>query len=163
MEAIIVAAMSINRVIGKDNKIPWHLPKDIEHFLTTTQGQVVVMGNKTFDSLKRKPFKRRTNVVITSDVEYAPEEDVYKFRSFDEVKLTFAYRYFVYVIGGESIYKLAFQELKVRKIYLTIIHQFFDGDTFFPEFDLSKYRCVKAETHKENGLEFTFVELDLVE
>jgi dihydrofolate reductase len=163
MDAIFVVAMSINRVIGDQNKIPWHLPKDLEHFKNITRGQIVVMGNQTFSSLGRKPLKSRTNIVITRKPDSSFDEDVYKFKNFKEIENFFPYRKEIYVIGGEQIYRLALKEITVKKIYLTIIHEYFEGDTYFPDIDLNKYKCVKAETHTENGLEFTFTELDLIE
>ena len=120
------------------------------------------MGNATFNSLKRKPLKKRTNVVVTHEVNYRPNEDVYKVSSLNEVEELFSYRKNIFVIGGESIYKMAFQHMKVTKIYLTVIHEYFEGDTYFPEFDESKYRCVKSELLEENGLLFSFTEFNLI-
>ena len=162
MEVTIVAAMSVNRVIGKDNNIPWELPSDLKRFRELTEAQVVIMGNATFNSLKRKPLKKRTNVVVTHEVNYRPNEDVYKVSSLNEVEELFSYRKNIFVIGGESIYKMAFQHMKVTKIYLTVIHEYFEGDTYFPEFDESKYRCVKSELLEENGLLFSFTEFNLI-
>ena len=163
MDAILVVAMSLNRVIGDENKIPWHLPMDLERFKNITMGNIVVMGNLTFSSLGRKPLKGRTNIVLTRKPDSSFDEDVYKFKNFKEIQNFFPYRKEVYVIGGEQIYRLALAQMTVKKIYLTVINEYFEGDAYFPEIDLSKYKCVKAETHTENGLEFTFTELDLIE
>jgi len=160
---MIIAAMSLNRVIGKDNKIPWHLPKDLKHFATVTDGHTVVMGNNTFNSLNRKPLKGRGNIVITHNTHYRPNEAVYKVGSLEELKELFGFKKNVFIIGGESIYKLALEKLKISKIYLTIVHEYYDGDAHFPEIDLTKFHCVKFETHEENGIIFSFTEFDAIE
>lgn len=163
MDAILVAAMSINGVIGVNNKIPWHLPMDLERFKKITWGQAVIMGNNTFNSLGRKPLKRRSNIVLTRNVYFKPEEEVYKVKDFDEAIALFPYRKEIYVIGGEETYRLAMEKMNVKKMYLTVVHEYFQGDTYFPEFDRSKFECAKIETHEQNGLEFSFMELNRIE
>jgi dihydrofolate reductase len=160
MEVALIAAMSLNRVIGKDNKLPWHLPKDLKHFASVTAGHTVVMGNKTFNSLNRKPLSGRLNIVLTNNVGYKPDENVCKISSLEELKDC---KNKVFIIGGESVYRLALEKLKVSKIYLTLIHDYYDGDSYFPEIDLSKFHCVKYETQEEKGIIFSFTELDAID
>lgn len=163
MEVILIAAMSLNRVIGKDNKIPWHLPKDLKHFAAVTAGHTVVMGNNTFNSLNRNPLKGRVNIVVTHNPHYKTNENVYKIKSLDDLNPFFDQKRRIFVIGGESIYQLALEKLKVSKIYLTIINKHYDGDSYFPQIDFTKFKCLKTENHQENDLEFSFNEFETIE
>jgi dihydrofolate reductase len=129
-----VVAASENNVIGKDNQLLWHLPNDMKFFKNTTWGMPVVMGRKTFDSIKRKPLGGRVNIVITShtgikaegegrmQVAVSPEQAMEQAAQTD-CKETF-------IIGGGEIYK-AFMPM-VNRIYLTRVHATLEGDTFLP-------------------------------
>ncbi|MCB0685549.1 MAG: dihydrofolate reductase [Saprospiraceae bacterium] len=153
-----IAAMSKNRVIGKENDLPWHLPADMKYFMRTTKGHHVIMGRKTFESLG-VPLKNRTNIIITRDVFYtasgilvchALEEalDIADAHSEEEV----------FVIGGAEIYKLSLPYLD--RIYLTEIDLMVpDGDAFFPEFKSSEWQLTNEEPHEpdeRNHYPYTF-------
>lgn len=159
MKLYHVVAMAQNRVIGKDNKLPWHFSCDLKYFKQLTLGSAVVMGRKTFESIG-KPLPARDNFVLTRNAFLikkerchreqseaiseiassqtktvsAPRNDkegtLYYFHSFDEaiasVKTGKAF-----VIGGATIYQQTLN--KVDGIYLTLIHQNFEGDAFYPE------------------------------
>jgi dihydrofolate reductase len=124
-----IAAMSLNRVIGKDGKIPWHIPEDFRWFKQTTLGQAVLMGRKTFESLG-KPLPGRRNLVVTRGAEIPGVEmvrDLEGFRPED-------YPGDVWVIGGGEIYRQMLA--RCESIYLSIIPRFVEnGDAFFPEFE----------------------------
>lgn len=121
--------MSLNRVIGRDNKIPWHLPEDFRWFKQCTTGQVVLMGRKTFESLG-KPLPNRTNVVVSRSAEIPGVEVVRDLANFDPS--AYAPRE-VWVIGGSEIYA---QLLPLcSDLYLTVVQREVEGDAFFPEFE----------------------------
>lgn len=161
MNISIIVAMSRNRVIGKNNKIPWNLPEDRWHFRDLTKGHVVIMGRKTHESIGG-PLGGRTNVILTREETYRPSgcwtvssisEAIVAFQLFE-----FAWGEEVFCIGGAQTYKL-FLPLTSR-IYATIIDKDFPGDTFFPELDCDEWQ----ETERLNragadDLKFSFVTL----
>lgn len=130
-----IAAMSQNLVIGKDNKLLWHIPEDFKHFKRVTMGKPVIMGRKTYQSIG-KPLPGRTNIIITSQPDQV-EGDVVTVATLDEA-LARAKQIAadtnvdeVFIIGGGQIYAAAMAQ--TDRIYLTVINQDFEGDTFFPK------------------------------
>ena len=127
---IAVAAMSLNRVIGKEGGIPWHLPEDFKWFKRLTLGHVILMGRKTFDSLGRKPLPGRTSIVVSRQGGEIPGVTTLQdLSSLDPAK----FEQKVFVIGGAQIYA----ELLPRcsDLYLSVVKREVAGDTFFPEFE----------------------------
>lgn len=124
-----IAAMSPNRVIGKDGRIPWHIPAELQWFKKMTLGQAVLMGRKTYESLGR-PLPKRRNLVVTrggglgEGVEIV--RDLEGFRPED-------YPCDVWVIGGGEIYRQMLG--RCEELYLSVIARVVDGDAFFPEFE----------------------------
>jgi dihydrofolate reductase len=158
MSISIIVAMSQNRVIGKDNHLPWHLPEDLKHFKKITTDHPIIMGRKTSESIGRK-LPDRINCVVTRRTDFTTNcEEV--FNSFDEV-LAYANssNEECFIIGGEEIYRLALPH--ADKIYMTVIEKNFEGDAFFPEVDLENDFVVikKAETQisEKEKLPFHFV------
>ncbi|ODP98348.1 diacylglycerol kinase [Salinivibrio sp. ML323] len=129
MRVSLVAAMANDRVIGKNNQMPWHLPADLAWFKRTTLGHPVVMGRKTFESIGR-PLPKRPNIVISRDPDYQPE-GVTVVRSPEQALKTVAEYEEVMVIGGGTIYQ-AFLP-RADRLYLTFIDLDVDGDTRFPQ------------------------------
>ena len=125
-----IAAMSLNRVIGKGNRLPWHLPEELKWLRKITHGQVIVMGRKTFESMGR-PMPDRENIVLTrSDIEIP---GVRILRSLDDVEKLETDKE-IWIFGGAEIYKQALP--RCRDLYLTVVNQqIVDGDVFFPEFE----------------------------
>lgn len=119
----IVVACDPNNVIGKDGKLPWHIPEDLKVFKSLTMGHVIVMGRKTWESLPKKPLPGRTNVVISRTM---TGENCYD--SLDKVLEDYPD---VYVIGGAEIYRLALP--KADQIFMSKVKKPYDGDTYFPE------------------------------
>ena len=157
----IIAALARNRVIGRENRMPWHLPEDLKRFKQLTLGQAVIMGRRTFESIidtVGKPLPGRDNIVVTrSQVWTRPgcrvanslEAAVTAAQSSSEA----------FVIGGAEIYALAMP--LAQRLYLTEIEREFDGDTFFPEFDRSDWREISRERQALEGPEgfgYAFVE-----
>lgn len=143
-----IAALAKNRVIGKNNDLPWRLPDDMKFFMQTTQGHHVIMGRKNYDSLlpRFKPLPNRTNIVITrqKDLEapgcivlHAVEPALEIARKNGEQEC--------FIIGGAEIYKLAMPH--TTRLYLTEIDAVVDGDTYFPEIDQSQWKEVSRTHH----------------
>jgi dihydrofolate reductase len=124
-----IAAMSLNRVIGRGNQIPWHLPEDFKWFKRMTTGNVVVMGRKTFESIGRPLPNRETIVVSRSGFSYPGVRTV---ESLDEIDLANETRE-VFICGGAQIYAQALP--KCSDLYLTLVKREVEGDAFFPMFE----------------------------
>lgn len=125
-----IAAMSLNRVIGSGNKIPWHLPEDFQWFKRVTGGHVVLMGRKTFESLG-KPLPNRTNLVLTRRTEPIAGATVLHDPA-DLSESDFAPRE-VFVIGGAEIYAQLLP--RCTELYLSVVQRVVEGDAFFPAFE----------------------------
>ena len=142
--------MSTNGVIGKDNGLPWRLPKDMKHFMSSTMGKPVIMGRKTFESLpKMHPLPNRHNIVITRNRDFKID-GVTTCSSIEEAIKVSNYDNQPFIIGGGEIYKLSMKY--TEKIELTKIYKTFEADTFFPKIDRNKWELVKEEFHKKNDV-----------
>ena len=128
MKLAIIAAIARNRVIGKEGKLPWHVPEDLKRFKQLTTGHAVLMGRKTFDALGR-PLPNRRNVVLSS----APVKGVESYRSIPEALEKLENEDVVFVLGGGQIYSQLLQ--RVDYLYLTVMEKDYDGDTYFPEYE----------------------------
>ncbi|MZI92703.1 type 3 dihydrofolate reductase [Vibrio sp. CAIM 722] len=137
----MIAAMANDRVIGKDNQMPWHLPADFAWFKRCTLGKPVVMGRKTYESIGR-PLPGRQNIVISRDSNLSID-GVSIVSSIDEALTLAADADEVMIIGGGSIYQACLA--KADKLYVTEIHADIDGDTHFPDWG-GNWR----ETHRES-------------
>lgn len=144
----LIAAHSKNRVIGKNNDLPWRLPDDMKYFMQTTKGHVVVMGRKNYQSLpeKFKPLPNRTNIVLTRSKEFeAPgctlvhtlDEAIALGKKSGETEL--------FIIGGAEIYALALP--LANRLYITEIDFVLEGDTFFPVWDKSLWVETSRQHH----------------
>ncbi len=156
MKISIIAAMAENRVIGKDNDLVWHLPEDFKFFKEKTKEHVIIMGRKTYESLG-KALKNRTNVVVSRNPDFSPS-DAKKFSSLEDA-LNFAKKVEteeIFIIGGANIYQ---QALPISThMYLTHVHESFEGDTFFPEFgdEWEKIGEDPRRSDEKNAHSFTF-------
>lgn len=134
----IIVAMTKERVIGYQNKIPWHLSEDLKHFKKITMGHPIIMGRKTFESIGH-PLPGRENIVITRNKNYKAK-GVTVVHSLQEAIKDKNEECFI--IGGAKIYELALP--KANKIYLTLIHNKITGDAYFPHFNLEKdFKIIK--------------------
>ena len=127
-----IAAMSLNRVIGSGNKIPWHLPEDFKWFKQMTTGHVILMGRKTFESIG-KPLPNRTTVVITRSSTPIPGvRTISSFPAIEALASEFQDRQ-IFICGGAQIYE---QMLPLcSDLYLTLVKRTVEGDAFFPAFE----------------------------
>ena len=124
--------MSLNRVIGAGNRIPWHLPEDFKWFKKTTTGQVIVMGRKTFESIG-KPLPNRTTGVLTRSPGLVPGvRTIADLRQIDPTDPALAGRE-IFICGGAQLYQQALP--LCSDLYLTLVQRVVEGDTFFPPFE----------------------------
>jgi dihydrofolate reductase len=150
----LVAAVAANGIIGRDGKLPWHLPEDLKHFKRVTMGHPVVMGRKTWESLNG-PLPGRENIVITRQAGYqAPGAAVAS--SLEAALALCAGVPVVCVIGGEQVFR---DSLPVAAgLVMTEIHKDFAGDARFPAYDRSKWKETQREAHTAaDGMRFDFV------
>jgi dihydrofolate reductase len=154
-----VVAIAENNAIGKDNKLLWYLPTDLKHFKQITNGQTIIMGRKTYDSMG-KPLPNRRNIVITRNADLKLEGAEVT-NSLAEALLLCKTEEEVFIIGGAEIYKQALDQ--TDRIYLTRVHQQFDADAYFPELDMDKWVETAREEHQpdeKNNIAFTFLTLE---
>jgi len=137
----LVVAASENNVIGKNNQLLWHLPKDMKFFKNVTWAMPVVMGRKTFESMGSKPLAGRKNIVITRKPGWKAE-GVSVVNSVDAaVALATELNYKeIFIIGGGEIYMIAYD--RANKIYMTRVHAELEGDTYFPVIEKDDWRLV---------------------
>lgn len=156
MRLSIIAAMSANRVIGRDNSLPWKLPGDWKRFKNLTMGHHLLMGRKTFESISR-PLPGRTTVVITRQSSYSPT-GVLVAHSIEQALQMASQDSEVFVAGGAQIYQQMLP--RADRIYLTSIDQEFEGDTTFPEFDESDWQLIVKENRAsdaKNSYHYSFL------
>jgi dihydrofolate reductase len=155
MTITIVVAISENHAIGKDNKLLWYLPKDLKHFKEITTGGTVIMGRKTYESVG-KPLPNRRNIIITRQA--ITIEGCEVVNSIEAAIALCKTEKEVFIVGGAEIYKQAMH--LTDRIYLTIVHKQFDGDSFFPEIDLNEWKEIFREDHEpdeKNLLPYSFI------
>jgi dihydrofolate reductase len=165
----IICAMDEHRGIGKNNKLLWHISEDLKRFKKLTEGHVVIMGRKTFESLG-KPLPNKINIIVTTNKSYkikpyyvSINQSIKTFicHSLDEAIKT-GQRYEksngeIFIIGGGQIYQQAIKY--ADKLYLTIVKGKYDADTFFPDFSMFKKKKFE-EKGKSSNYEYKFVDLE---
>jgi len=157
----LVAALSENRVIGKDNRLPWHLPDDMKHFREITEGKPIIVGRKTFESIG-KPLPNRTNIVLVREKDSSIPGCV-TVHSIEEALEAAKDAKEVVVIGGASVYKQFLEQRLIDRMYLTIVHDNVEGDAYFPEFNLANWEETQHIHHpadEKHPHEFSFVTLE---
>ena len=162
----IIVAMSENRVIGKGDRIPWHIKEDLIRFRDKTIGHTVIMGRKTMDSLlsyykkSRRPLPKRNHIIITHDKNYSVNfPNCYIINSVIEA-INLAKKIEkeeIFISGGEQIFRQTIN--LANKLYLTIVKGDFDGDKFFPDYSKFK-KIVFEEDHRDENYSFKFVEME---
>jgi len=162
MRVSLIVAMDKNRVIGKNNRLPWRLPADLRRFKETTMRHALIMGRKTYESIGRA-LPGRKNIVLTKQKGFQPE-GCFTASSIEEAIAMAGTDEEVFVIGGAQVFERALP--LAHRIYLTLIEDEFDGDVFFPEFDdrlwVEKDRQ-SFSADRENPFSYTFLVLDRVE
>lgn len=147
----IIVAIAQNGTIGDKNSLLWRIKEDMRFFRTTTSGHAVIMGRKTFESLGSKPLPKRTNIVITrADRSF---DGALTAHSLDEAVAMAAGDEEIFVIGGAQIYAEALKS--ADRLYITRVYRDYEGDTAFPDINLSEWRLVAEERH-ERGEEYEY-------
>jgi len=158
MTISLIVAMGENHVIGRNGDLPWHIPEDLKWFKKNTLGKPIIMGRKTFETLK-KPLPGRHNIVITSDQNYEVDGTTVT-HSLEEALEAAGEVEEIMICGGASIYKQALP--LVDKMYITLIYHDFEGDTFFPKYDTKQWKEVEQidryQTHDEYDYSFLIYE-----
>ena len=150
---IIIAAMDKNRLIGKDNDLPWRLSADLQNFKKLTSGNAIIMGRKTWDSLGR-PLPKRINIVITRDQNFKAAGAIVV-HSIEDAKKA-AGDTPAFIIGGGQIYSMSIDS--VKEMILTHVDTAVEGDAWFPEFSQDDWTAVESEEFKadeKNQFDFT--------
>ena len=153
MSFSLIAAVAKNNCIGKNNKLPWNIPEDLEHFKKLTMGKTCIMGEATFESILSylgKPLPGRKTVVLTLNKNYQAPEGVRVFNDIDEAWEALKDED-NFVCGGATIYRLTIG--KVDTLYITHVHKEVDGDTFFPEINPNIWKEADREDHDK----FSFI------
>ena len=155
----LIWAMDNNRLIGRENALPWKLPADMAWFKKSTMGKPILMGRKTYESIGR-PLPGRTNIILSrqSDLQiegctvvHSLDEAVTKVADVDEIM----------VMGGAEIYALLLEQ--ANRLYITEIDSEFEGDAWFPDFDRSQWQEINRESHEpdeKNTYAYSFITLE---
>src|SRR3989344_2291314 len=157
-----VVAIGRNRELGKEGKLLWRIPEDIQRFRDLTRGHALILGRKTFDSIlsyRGTPLPDRTNIVITRDTDWKSEgvtvvhslaEAMEKAREIEKEE--------IHIGGGAEKYKKALPQ--IDKLYLTLIDAEGEADTFFPPYEDQFTKIVSQEDHEWNGIKYKYVDLE---
>jgi dihydrofolate reductase len=134
----LITAMSNNRCIGQENKLPWRQREDLIHFKNVTKNCAVIMGRKTFESLGEVALPNRMNIVLSRNTVSGFEDDVVYTNTLEKaIEISESMGLESIIIGGSEIYNLALPV--VTKMYITMINTEVDGDAFFPEFNYNDW------------------------
>jgi len=151
----IIAALDNNNLIGKRNSLPWYLPADLKHFRDTTTKKPVIMGKTTYESIG-KPLPNRVNIILSNDRDFKVEGATVV-HSIEEALKAAGSATEVMIMGGASIYK-QFLSL-ANRLYITRIYNNFEGDIYFPDFDLSEWKEIERINNKadeKNPYDYSF-------
>lgn len=156
MTISLIWAMADNRVIGIENRLPWKLPADMKWFRENTLGKPIIMGRLTFESFGAKPLPGRRNIIISRNSSYTAD-GIEVCTSIEEALQATQDSEEIMIIGGMSLYKqsLPFAD----RLYMTLVHADVEGDAWFPELDLSQWKCIEQhdfDADEKNPLAYSF-------
>ncbi len=160
----IIAAVSDNGVIGKDNDIPWNLPDDLRYFNKLTNGHKIIVGRKTHQTIIKRlghPLDNRQTIIITQQQNFPVLDNCKTVASWEGALKSVSDEKEIFVIGGTEIYQLAMPHAK--RMYLTKVHTQCAGDTFFPTYDTAEWQEISSESHtrnEEDEYDYTFLVLE---
>ena len=153
MKVSLIVAMDLERGIGRNNDLMWHLPADMKFFKQTTSNHIVVMGRKNYDSIptKFRPLPNRENVVLTRNPNYTAEGCLV-FHSLEKCLAHYENEEdkTVFIIGGGEIYKNALELNCIDEMYITHVNKIYDADTFFPDFKLKNWKVETLFSHEKD-------------
>jgi len=159
MRIALIVAMAENRVIGRNNQLPWRIPADLRHFKALTLGKPVIMGRKTYESIGR-PLPGRDNIVITADSGYQAE-GCQVVHSVEQALEAAGSCEEAMIIGGANLYRQTLEN--ADRLYLTLVKAEPEGDTWFPEIELQQWREIERQAHtadESNEYDYDFVVLE---
>ncbi|SMB98219.1 dihydrofolate reductase [Hymenobacter roseosalivarius DSM 11622] len=155
----LVVAVAQNGIIGRDNQLIWHLPKDLKHFKNLTLGHPIIMGRRTFEAIGR-PLPGRQNIVVTRQPEWKADGTETTYSVPEALELAQTHDENIFIIGGAEIYRQSLSAADT--IYLTEIHHDFEGDATFPDLNHTEWReetRVRHEPDEKHAYPFSFVTL----
>jgi dihydrofolate reductase len=158
----LIVAFCKNNGIGFNNKMPWYLKSDLKRFKKLTIGSgnnAVVMGRNTWVSLKCLSLPKRSNIILTSNMDYFQAKNQLFMQSFDDVAVVSQSQLYddIWLIGGEQIYRESLKKNLVDEIYATVIDNDFACDTFFPEIPKEFKLIEEGALQSENNIKFNYV------
>ena len=154
----VIAAIAKNYALGKDNDLIWHLPADLKRFKKVTSGHYILMGRNTYESIGR-PLPNRTTIIITRNKNYFKEGCLIA-NSLEEAVEMAKEEAQVFIIGGAQIYKETIAKDLAEQLDITLVHNEFEADVYFPEIDTKIWKEVARENFKadeKNKLDYSFV------
>ena len=168
MKLSIIVAMSENRVIGINNRLPWNLPEDLKWFKKNTLNKVILMGRKTWESLPLKPLPQRYHIILSRDADYTvrdQQQNILDIPVADHVEKAriLARQWYesqsvseqeLMVIGGASIYQLLLNQ--ADRLYLSVIEKDFSGDAYFPQLDENNWTDEFNQRHYDHNNQFHY-------
>jgi dihydrofolate reductase len=158
-----IVAMAENRVIGHNNRLPWHLPADLKRFKAITTQHAILMGRKTYEAIG-KPLANRTNIILSRSRTFTIPGCIVADALDSAMHSLAAIKHdHVFVIGGAELYKQCLPH--VQTLYLTLVHHAFKGDTYFPELNAKEWKEVSREDHqpdREHAHAYSFLKLERI-
>ena len=152
MTVSLIAALTKNRVIGRNNDLPWNLPDDMKYFMQTTKGHPVIMGRKNYESIPEKfrPLPNRTNIIITRQPDFYASGCIISHSLSEAISAAAKLQQDeIFLIGGSQIYKEGIA--LCTKMYLTEIEAVLEGDVFFPEIKMQEWKAVSKRNHEADS------------
>ena len=162
MKISLIVAMASNRVIGLNNQMPWHLSADLKKFKKITMGSPILMGRKTYESIGR-PLPGRTNIIISRNPDYRQDGCVVVNTIESALKTGGKNAAELFIIGGSDLYKATLPI--ADSIYLTLINKAFNGDTFFPDFDMQDWAEAERDDINDDpdaAFSYSFLKLNRI-
>lgn len=150
----MLVAHDLNRVIGFENRMPWHIPEELAYFKKISMGKAIIMGRKTFESIGR-PLPGRLNIVVTRNEAYEAEGAVVVHNLDEAIEKGKKYSEEIVIIGGAQLFELAIEF--ADRIYSTVIRKEFQGDTYFPAYGSGWKLVSESEDHfMEDSTPFSY-------
>ena len=157
-----IVAVSENWIIGRNNGLPWTMPEDMAWFKRITMGHAVIMGRRNYQANGNKALPGRTNIVISRQKDLSLDDSIVVPSLDRAIEICESEGYEeVFIVGGGEIYRLSLP--RTDRIYLTMIHADFEGDTSYPELDLDRWKMIHKEPRKadeDNPYDYTFYILE---
>lgn len=154
----IIAALAKNNALGKDNDLIWHLPADLKRFKEITSGHHIIMGRNTFESIG-KPLPNRTSIIITRNEQY-DKEGCLVANSIEEAIELAKDDSNIFIIGGAQIYAQVLEKDLVEQLDITLVHEDFEADVFFPNIHEDVWEEISREDHyadNKNNYNYSFI------